>query len=68
MRNTEHFQQGRITENRTLTLYMDGRVRFPAGTRDFSLFHDVQTGSRALSVSYPMNVGDTFPGSKAAGA
>jgi hypothetical protein len=50
---------------------VDGRgigVRFPAGTRDFSLFHSVQTGSGADTASYPVGTEGSFPGSKAAGA
>jgi hypothetical protein len=39
-------------------------VRFPAGTRDFSLLTSDQTGSRAHKVSYPMGAGNSFPGGK----
>jgi hypothetical protein len=46
----------------------DSRVRFPAGARNFSLHHRVQNGSGAHPASYPTGAGDSFPGSKAAGA
>jgi hypothetical protein len=39
----------------------DSRVRFPAGTGDFSLHHHVQNGSGAHPASYPMG---TMPRSK----
>jgi hypothetical protein len=44
------------------------RVRFPAGTGNFSLHHRVQNGSGAHPASYPMGFRDSFPGAKAAGA
>jgi hypothetical protein len=44
------------------------RVRFPAGTGNFSLHHRVQIGSGAHPASYPMGKGGSFPGGKAAGA
>jgi hypothetical protein len=44
------------------------RVRFPAGTGNFSLHHRVQTGSGAHPASYSMGTKDSFPGGKAAGA
>jgi hypothetical protein len=44
------------------------RVRFPAGTGNFSLHHRVQTGSGAHPASYPMGKRGSFPGDKAAGA
>jgi hypothetical protein len=43
-------------------------VRFPAGGRNSSLRHRVQTDSGAHPDSYPMGTGDSFPGDKAAGA
>jgi hypothetical protein len=43
------------------------RVRFPAGTGNFSLNHRVQTGSGAHPASYPMGTVGSFPGGKAAG-
>jgi hypothetical protein len=43
------------------------RVRFPA-VQDFSLLHNVQTGSGAHPASYPRGTGDSFLGGKAAGA
>jgi hypothetical protein len=46
----------------------DSRVRFPAGAGNFSLHYCVQNGSGAHPASYPMGVGGTFPGGKAAGS
>jgi hypothetical protein len=43
-------------------------VLIPAGARDFSLLHSVQTGSGADPTSYPMSTGGSFPGGNAAGA
>jgi hypothetical protein len=40
-------------------------VRFPAGARDFSLLHSVETGSDAHPASYPMGTGGCKPGGKA---
>jgi hypothetical protein len=34
------------------------------GTRDVSLFHNVQTGPGAQPASYPMGIGSIFPGIK----
>jgi hypothetical protein len=34
----------------------------------FSLCHRVQTGSEILPSSYPMGIGGSYPGGKAAGA
>jgi hypothetical protein len=36
--------------------------------QEFSLLHVFQTGYGTYSVSYKMNTGGSFPGSKAAGA
>jgi hypothetical protein len=44
------------------------RVRFPAGARNFSLHHRVQSGSGAHPASYPMGTRGSFPWGKAAGA
>jgi hypothetical protein len=44
------------------------RVRFPAGTGNFSLHHRVQNGSGDHPDSYPMVTRASFPGGKAAGA
>jgi hypothetical protein len=41
-------------------------IRFPAGTRHFSL-HSVKTGSGVKPASYPVGTGGSFPGGKAAG-
>jgi hypothetical protein len=38
------------------------RVRFPAGTGNFSLHHRVQNGSRAHPFSYPVGTRGFFPG------
>jgi hypothetical protein len=42
-------------------------VRFPARVGNFSHRHRVETGSGAHQVSYPMGIGGSFPGCKAAG-
>jgi hypothetical protein len=42
-------------------------VRFPAGEKEFSLLHNVQTGSGAYP-AYLMGTGGTFFEDKAAGA
>jgi hypothetical protein len=44
------------------------RVRFPAGTGNFSLHNRVQNGSGAHPASYSMGTRGSFPESKAAGA
>jgi hypothetical protein len=41
--------------------------RFPA-LQDFCLLYSIQTGSEAHPPSYPMDIGGSFPGGKAAGA
>jgi hypothetical protein len=55
----------------SLGLYvLDGRgieVRFPAGVRDFSLVHNIQTGSGAHPTSYAMTTEGCFPGVKQQG-
>jgi hypothetical protein len=43
-------------------------VRFPEGSRDFSLLHSDQIDPEGHPAPYPMGTGDTFPGGKAAGA
>jgi hypothetical protein len=43
------------------------RIQFLAVAGDFSLHHRVQNGSGAHPASYPMGIGGSFPGSKAAG-
>jgi hypothetical protein len=40
-------------------------VRFPIRARDFSLLHNVPTGSEAHAVSYPMGTADYISGSEA---
>jgi hypothetical protein len=47
---------------------LGSRVRFPAGTGNFSLHHGAQNGSGAHPTSYPMGTRGSFPGGKAAGA
>jgi hypothetical protein len=42
------------------------RVQVPVG-KEFSFLHFVQNGSGAHPTSYPMGIGGSFPGSKAAG-
>jgi hypothetical protein len=44
------------------------RVRFPAGTGNFSLHDRVHNGSEAHPASYPMGTRVSFPGGKTAGA
>jgi hypothetical protein len=44
------------------------RVRFPAGSGNFSLHHRVQNGSGTHPTSYPIGTRGSFPGGKAAGA
>jgi hypothetical protein len=44
------------------------RVRFPAGTGNFSLHHRVHNGSEAHPASYPRGTRGSFPGDKVAGA
>jgi hypothetical protein len=44
------------------------RLRFSAGTGNFSLHQRVQNGSGAHPASYPMGIRGSFPGGKAAGA
>jgi hypothetical protein len=41
------------------------RVRFPAGARDFSLLHSMQTGSGVHTALYPLDMGGYFPGCNA---
>jgi hypothetical protein len=43
-------------------------VRLPAGEKDFSLFHSVQTGSRDHPASYPMGIRGSFPGVRRPGS
>jgi hypothetical protein len=38
------------------------KVRFPAGARDFSLLHSMQTGSGVHPASYPVGTEGSFPG------
>jgi hypothetical protein len=61
------FLLGLIELSSLIGIVMAG-VRFPAGTRYFSLLHGVQTGSGAHPVSYPMGTRGSISGSKAAGA
>jgi hypothetical protein len=60
-----------LTTGREITHGLDdrgSRIRFPAGTGNFSLYHRVQNGSGAHPASYPMGTVGSFLGSKAAGA
>jgi hypothetical protein len=43
-------------------------VRFPEGSRDFSLMNSIQTGSEARPVFYPIGVRSSFLKGKDAGA
>jgi hypothetical protein len=40
---------------------LEGEVRFPAGTINFSLLRSYQSGSGVHSASYPMGAGKSFP-------
>jgi hypothetical protein len=40
---------------------LEGNVPVPAGARDFSLLHSVQTGTAAHPASYPMDTGGPYP-------
>jgi hypothetical protein len=42
-------------------------VQFPTGAREFSLLHNIETGSGAHPASYPMGTGNSLPVGKAAG-
>jgi hypothetical protein len=42
-------------------------VGFPVVAREFSLLHNVQTGSRAQLASYTMGIGSCSPGAKRLG-
>jgi hypothetical protein len=44
------------------------RGSIPGRARYFSELHIIQTGSEALTASYPVGTGSSFPGSKATGA
>jgi hypothetical protein len=39
-------------------------IRLPAGVRELSVFHSVQTDSGAHAASYPMGTRDSFPDGK----
>jgi hypothetical protein len=45
----------------------NSRVRFPAGSENFSLLHSAQTGSGAHPASYSLSIGISFPGVKLPG-
>jgi hypothetical protein len=47
---------------------LDDRGSNPGREKDFSLPHNVQNGSGAQPVLYPLGDGGSFPGGKAAGA
>jgi hypothetical protein len=50
-----------------IRVYRSSRVRFPAGTGNFSLHCRVQNGSGAHPASYPMGTRGSFPGVKRSG-
>jgi hypothetical protein len=56
------------TSNNCTSDKIHSRVRFPAGTGNFSLHHHVQNSSGAHPPSYAMGTRGYFPGGKAAGA
>lgn len=43
---------------------LDGRVRFSAGATDLCLVQNFQIGSSVQAASYPVGLGDYFPGGK----
>jgi hypothetical protein len=43
------------------------RIRFPVGSKDFSLLYSVQNGSGAHPTSYPMSTRGSIPGVKRPG-
>jgi hypothetical protein len=43
---------------------LSSMVRFPAGARNFSLYHRLQNASGAHPASYPMGTKGSFPGGK----
>jgi hypothetical protein len=47
---------------------LDGRGSLHGRGKKFFSLHNVQTGSRIHPVFYPMGIGDSFPGGKAAGS
>jgi hypothetical protein len=47
---------------------VDDRGSILCGVENFSLRHSVQTVSGAHTASYPVRIGGSFQGSKAAGA
>jgi hypothetical protein len=44
------------------------RVGFPAGARNVSLLHSVQTGTDAYPAFYQLGIEESFTGGKVAGA
>jgi hypothetical protein len=46
---------------------LDSRGLILSRGKDFSLLHNIQTGSGAHKVSYPMSTGGSLPRGKAAG-
>jgi hypothetical protein len=46
---------------------LENWVLFPAGTRDFSELHSIQTGTGAHPASYPIGTGGSFPGIERSG-
>jgi hypothetical protein len=45
----------------------ESKIRFPAGARDFSLLHSIQTGSEVHTASCPIGTGGSSAGHKKAG-
>jgi hypothetical protein len=63
---SQYFPGGTEGTHEKLESGWTARSQFLARERDFSLLHNVQTGSGAHTVSYPMGTMGIFPGGKAA--
>jgi hypothetical protein len=70
MKNTNNFESRDSSVGVALGYGLDvrgSRVRFPAGTGNFSLHYRVQNGSGAHQASYPVGKRGSFPGIKRSG-
>jgi hypothetical protein len=67
-----HLQQSRSSSVGIVTGYgLNNRgigLQFPAEASDFYVLHSVKTGSGTHPASYPMGIGGSFTGGKAARA
>jgi hypothetical protein len=68
LQGTAYVSSHRATSSIGIATTWMGEVRFPAGPRDFSLPHNVHTGSGAHLASYPGGKEVSFLGFKVAGA